>query len=256
LKLVVLIPHLSQDTVRNLLDLVKKYNSRSTQLILGAGLTRSAGVKHITAKHLSISSESLNIVITMLPLWKSLVQRHVANNAALVSEFDHTAEELQSHRQEIHRKFVSLMSDKVNFQCRAIATTDWSKPIDGPAHKYMQDLIRDTSVLVKILCNILPKLTAVQITSQIFDVFKQRLLEAYTAYEFKSADEKRNMVQDVMYFREKVAAIEGSGNAAEVIYENVNAIPTPSEDKSAPAPPVEKPAPEGETMFDADIDDE
>jgi hypothetical protein len=120
----------------------------------------------------------------------------------------------------------------------------------------MQDLIRDTSVLVKILCNILPKLTAVQITSQIFDVFKQRLLDAYTAYEFKSADEKRNMVQDVMYFREKVAAIEGSGNAAEVIYENVNAMPTPCEDKSAPPPPVQKLAPEGETMFDADLDDE
>lgn len=257
LRLVVLIPHLSQDTARNLLDLVKKFNSRSTQLILGAGLTRSAGVKHITAKHLSICSESLHLVAVLLPMARAVVQRHASSNTALLDEFDRTGSELESHRSEIHQKFVSLMTDKVEAHARAIANTDWSRPPDGPAHKYIQDLVRDTSVLVKILSNILPKLTAVQITSQIFDVFKQRLLAAYTAHEFKNAKEKELMLQDVAFFRDKVAPIEGAGNAAQVIFENVNAMPAPDPaaepDKSNPE--TNGSAEQPETMFDADLDD-
>ncbi|ANB13318.1 Vps54p [Sugiyamaella lignohabitans] len=155
LKLMILLPHLSTEVVTNWIDLAKKFNSRAIQLILGAGATRSAGLKHITAKHLALSSESVNIVVALLPFIKSFAARHLAPTSPVLNDFDALLGELENHRHEVHQKFVSLMSDKMNLHYNAIMKTDWSIP--GPVSKYMQDLVKETSILVKILSKILPK---------------------------------------------------------------------------------------------------
>jgi vacuolar protein sorting-associated protein 54 len=154
LKLIVLLPHLSSEIVSNLIELIRKFNSRATQLILGAGATKSAGLKHISAKHLALASESLNIVMTLIPYMKKCAQRHLQTATAALSEFDNVVRELKEHRQEIHKKFVSLMTDKITIHCNTIANTNWAVP--GP-HKYMEDLVNETGVLIKVLSKVLPK---------------------------------------------------------------------------------------------------
>ncbi len=51
----------------SLLDVLRTFNSRSCQLILGAGATRSAGLKNITTKHLALASQGLSFIIALVP---------------------------------------------------------------------------------------------------------------------------------------------------------------------------------------------
>lgn len=43
------------------------FNSRSCQLVLGAGAMQVAGLKSITAKHLALASQCLGALITLQP---------------------------------------------------------------------------------------------------------------------------------------------------------------------------------------------
>lgn len=226
----VLLPHLSGDMVNNLLGLLRQFNTLTNQLILGAGATRTAGLKHITAKHLALASESLGFVAYMTESIQKFFQRNVVNQSqALLPEFSTVAEGLRKHQEEIHQKFITLMSDKINMHCAVILKTDWGLPVakQPPVHKYMEDLIKETSILVKIMRSILPKETYLLIISRIFDIYKRQLLDAYTKVEFKSSVEKKSMLQDLEMFKERLGNVEGSGNCADVLYENINAMPAP-----------------------------
>lgn len=61
---------LTKDTITKVVEFLMTFNSRTCQLVLGAGAMRSAGLKHITAKHLGSShfyfycpSNSMNIQV-------------------------------------------------------------------------------------------------------------------------------------------------------------------------------------------------
>ena len=52
LRVIVNLPTLVTETMSRVIELLKAFNSRTCQVVLGAGAMRSAGLKNITAKHL------------------------------------------------------------------------------------------------------------------------------------------------------------------------------------------------------------
>lgn len=52
LKVIMNLPMLTTDSMSRVIELLKAFNSRTCQVVLGAGAMRSAGLKNITAKHL------------------------------------------------------------------------------------------------------------------------------------------------------------------------------------------------------------
>lgn len=55
LRLVVNLTMLTTDSMSRIIEFLKAFNSRTCQVVLGAGAMRSAGLKNITAKHLGAS---------------------------------------------------------------------------------------------------------------------------------------------------------------------------------------------------------
>ena len=65
------------------------FNSRACQLILGAGATKSAGLKNITTKHLALASQGLSIIISLIPYLRECSRRHGGSTTTtLMAEFD------------------------------------------------------------------------------------------------------------------------------------------------------------------------
>lgn len=56
LRAVANLPLLTPDAMARVIELLKSFNSRTCQVVLGAGAMRSAGLKNITAKHLGAFS--------------------------------------------------------------------------------------------------------------------------------------------------------------------------------------------------------
>ena len=89
LSLTASIPSVTPSIATSLLDVLRTFNSRSCQLILGAGATRSAGLKNITTKHLALASQALSFVVALTPYVRECVRRHLpSGQTAVLAEFD------------------------------------------------------------------------------------------------------------------------------------------------------------------------
>jgi vacuolar protein sorting-associated protein 54 len=50
---------------------------------------RSAGLKNITAKHLALASQSLSVVVALIPYVREFIRRHLSSKqAVMLVEFD------------------------------------------------------------------------------------------------------------------------------------------------------------------------
>lgn len=125
------IPDLAGEVVHRLVEVLKAYNTRSCQLLLGAAAIQVAGLKNITAKHLALASSSLGVVVALLPSARAALGRWLPERRAalLLADMDRLFADLRVHRDEIHAKLLAIMRERVTGEIRRVPAlaADWLK---------------------------------------------------------------------------------------------------------------------------------
>lgn len=186
LRLVVTMPGMSQELGSSILDFLRLFNSRTFQLILGAGATRSAGLRSITTKHLAMASQALSIITTIIPYIRETLRRHtpphVAPASALATDFDKLKRATQEYQDEIHNKLISIMGDRARLHVTTMTNLDWDDEWHGAEGKYYMDVLcRETGVLYKVLNKHLPLEQVRGIMAPVFRDYTARLSEGFGA---------------------------------------------------------------------------
>ena len=175
------IPSMTSDTATSLIAYLQMFNSRCTQLILGAGATRSAGLKNITTKHLALAAQALSFLATLIPYIREFVRRHAGSGpsaASLMGEFDKVRRLLQEHQDSIFQKLVDIMSSRAISHCKTMRAVDWGVPVEGP-HGYAETLAKETSTLHRVLTKHLPERSIQLIMMPVFSNYKEQLGKAF-----------------------------------------------------------------------------
>lgn len=181
LHLVVCIPSITSDVAKSLVQYLRAFDSRCKQLILGAGATRSAGLKNITTRHLASSAQALGFVATLIPYVREFVRRHAGSGGALsglMTDFDKVKRDYQEHMQTIYDKLVEIMSGRAGTHARIARAIDWYKDQKSP-HPYMETLVKETSLLHRNLIKHLSEDTVRMIMIPVFNSFKQQFGPAF-----------------------------------------------------------------------------
>ena len=169
------IPSMTQEITSSLLEYLKIFNSRSSQLILGAGATRSAGLKNITTKHLALASQALSFVITITPYIREFVRRHSSGSGNPMVEFDKVKRLYQEHQSGIYDKLVDIMSGRATTHIAAMKKIDWDTQIDSQnASPYVETLVKETTTLHKVLSKHLPEITVRMIMDPVFSSYREQ----------------------------------------------------------------------------------
>lgn len=193
------IPSMTQEITSSLLEYLKLFNSRSSQLILGAGATRSANLKNITTKHLAIASQSLNFVTALTPYVREFVRRHSSGAGSLMIEFDKVKRLYQEHQSGINDKLVDIMSGRATTHVNAMKKIDWDKPADNEAvNTYMETLVKETTTLHKVLSKHLPEMTVRMIMDPVFSSYREQWGKAFGETNVKTVAEKERYVSDIL----------------------------------------------------------
>lgn len=183
LRLVVMMPGMTQELGSSILDFLKLFNSRTFQLILGAGATRSAGLRSITTKHLAMASQALSIITTIIPYIRETLRRHTPPHIAsssLATDFDKIKRATQEYQDEIHNKLISIMSDRARTHVVTMKKQNWDEEWVGEEGKYYIDtLCRETGVLYKVLNKHLPIEQVRGIMGPVFKDYTGRLVEGF-----------------------------------------------------------------------------
>ncbi|GJJ12553.1 hypothetical protein Clacol_006796 [Clathrus columnatus] len=193
-KLILNLPLLTTDTMGRIIEFLKAYNSRTCQVVLGAGAMRSAGLKNITAKHLALASQSLSIAIALIPYIRETFRRHLSvTQAVMLIEFDKLKRDYQEHQHEIHAKLVAIMGDRLNVHCRSLREVKWEEmPVKPGPSGYMELLIKETVTLHKVLSKYLPVNAVELVMTQVLAAINHRLGEELGQIELKSQEAKQS----------------------------------------------------------------
>ena len=194
-KLITGIPSMTQDITHSLLEYLKVFNSRCQQLILGAGATKTAGLKNITTKHLALASQALSFVTALTPYVREFIRRHSAGAGSLMVEFDKVKRLYQEHQSGINEKLVDIMSGRASTHVNAMKKIDWDAPSpDQTVNTYMETLVKETTTLHKVLSKHLPEMTVRMIMDPIFSSYREQWGKAIVEVGIKTVGGKERYV--------------------------------------------------------------
>lgn len=193
------IPSMAQEIATGLLESLKLFNSRSSQLILGAGATKSAGLKNITTKHLALSSQALSFMIALVPYIREFFRRHLNSSGAgqVMSEFDKVKRLFQEHQNGIHEKLVEIMSSRASTHVKEMKKIDWEQAAQNKnvsVSVYVETLTRETGTLQKVLAKHLPDTSVTMIMQPVFQSYKEQWSKAYQEVTLRSTAAKERYV--------------------------------------------------------------
>ncbi|KAJ9192194.1 hypothetical protein DTO164E3_8482 [Paecilomyces variotii] len=244
------IPSMAQEIASNLLECLKLFNSRSSQLILGAGATRSAGLKNITTKHLALSSQALSFIIALIPYIREFVRRY-SNSSPLIAEFDKVKRLCQEHQSGIHEKLVDIMSSRAAAHVESMKKIDWDRqPNTGAVSPYMEILVKETGTLQRVLAKHLPETTVMMIMNPVFKSYKEQWSKAFQEAVVKTEAGRQRMQSDVDFFKSKLSKLNGSGDLGEHLVQLVGAktiTPEPNGKAISPRPSSQSPPAPGDS---------
>lgn len=190
--LIVAIPSMTTEASNTLLDFLKLFNSRSCQLILGAGARHTAGLKNINSKHLALASQALGFLIAVMPYLREFVRRHAINSPSL-AEFDRVKRLYQDHQFSIHDKLIEMMSLRTTAHISAMKRIDWDADAQETS-PYMQTLTEETRKLHKILSKTMPESTVASIIGPVIQTYREQWSKAFDEAVVKTLQGKARLV--------------------------------------------------------------
>ncbi|KAI9777364.1 MAG: hypothetical protein M1816_004794 [Peltula sp. TS41687] len=217
--LITSIPSINQEVSSGLLEYLKLFNSRSCQLILGAGATKSAGLKNITTKHLALASQALAFFTALIPYIREFVRRHPMPTPASIVEFDKVKRLYQEHQTGIQDKLVDIMSGRSRTHLNAMRKVNWDDDSTArPAiNSYMETLTKETTTLHRVLSKHLPDLAVKMVMGPIFDNYKEQWSQGYNDIAVTSQEGKESMLRDAEAFSNRLAKLDGFGDTGNFV---------------------------------------
>ncbi|RFN54847.1 vacuolar protein sorting-associated protein 54 [Fusarium flagelliforme] len=214
------IPSMTLDIATSLIAYLQLFNSRCTQLILGAGATRSAGLKNITTKHLALASQALSFTATLIPHVREFVRRHAgsgANVSNVMGEFDKIRRLLQEHQDSIYQKLVEIMSGRAAIHSRTMKTIDWEADGGKGVHAYMETLAKETTTLHRVLTKHLPETSIQMIMLPVFSSYRDQLGSSLRDADPKTEAGLKSMNNDIEFLTTKLGKLDGFGDTGEYL---------------------------------------
>nr|CAD2147846.1 unnamed protein product [Meloidogyne enterolobii] len=129
-----LFPTAGMELSMDVVQCLKLFNSRTCQLILGAGARQLVGLKSINVKHLALASRSLQLIAQFIPTLKqSFVEHLPVERQTSLRHFDSTARDYADHIGEIKDKLLGMMDREL-----LVALEEWKPEGKSPTPQFQQ----------------------------------------------------------------------------------------------------------------------
>ncbi|XP_021725758.1 vacuolar protein sorting-associated protein 54, chloroplastic-like [Chenopodium quinoa] len=199
------LPSLSSEIVHRVVEILKFFNTRTCQLVLGAGAMQVSGLKSITSKHLALASQVISFTYAIIPDIKQVLFLNVpeTRKPMLKSEIDRVAQDYKVHRDEIHTKLVQIMRERLLVHLRGLPhiVESWNKPDDGDTQpsQFAKSLTKEVGYLQRVLSRMLHEADVQAIFRQVVIIFHSQISEAFSRLEISTPQAKSRLYRDVQH---------------------------------------------------------
>ncbi|GLD93099.1 hypothetical protein PINS_up001691 [Pythium insidiosum] len=212
-------PVLATDVLQRSIEIFRLFNSRTTQLVLGAGAMQIARLKSISARHLALASQSLELTMTLIPHIKAALAAHFTDRQKLLlEEFDRVMRDYAEHNEKIFSKFTSIVEDQImkRFLENVHHEVDYDSAGTAIPSNPMKGIKDSTLKLHGVLHPVLSQPQMKDVMTRVFDMFTQKLPECFKQVQPRTPAGKQRVVEDISLFVRsftEVTAVEFDGDA-------------------------------------------
>ncbi|EDV24143.1 uncharacterized protein TRIADDRAFT_27025, partial [Trichoplax adhaerens] len=208
------VPMLTLDMINKVAEILKLFNSRTCQLVLGAGALQVVGLRTITSKHLALAYRCLQVMTIYIPQIKTYFQSMLPpKKHILLTKFDHLLQDYQNHCQEIDSKLISIM-DTVFFT----QLGKWEVKAPTPSQCF-RGMIKQVAKLHDALSDLLPKEHVKDLFDEIMNCFISRLKVRLTNHEISDDGGSQHglVTSELLFFVNSLQGFDGLSNINEKI---------------------------------------
>ncbi|KAK0663167.1 Vacuolar protein sorting-associated protein 54 [Lasiodiplodia hormozganensis] len=208
--LIAVIPSITSEVAVTLVDYLRTFQSRTCQLILGAGAKESAGLKSITTKHLALASQALNFIIALIPYLREFIRRHSSSTS--LAELDKMRRLYQDQQTNIHDKLIEIMTQRLHIHVNAMRKLDFDAVADQQVSQHMETLTRETNTFHRTLSRHLPEPSVRSIITPVFASYREQWGKAFRETLVRTGAGKARLLRDAELFETKLNKIDGFGD--------------------------------------------
>jgi len=154
-------------------ELLKLFNSRTCQLVLGAGAVNMAGLKTITIRNLAVTLRSLSLVSGVIPDMRSHLLSCPSlsdrQEVTLARNLDSAARDYSDHLGELERKIIQIVDAALQHQ---LASWERKPPVPSPSFKAIG---KQLSKLLEAVQDVLPTPRVALLFTSIHNQFLSRV---------------------------------------------------------------------------------
>jgi vacuolar protein sorting-associated protein 54 len=181
---------LAANAVAKAAELLRLFNNRMTQLVLGAGAIHSAArLKSINAKHLSLVTQCLGMMLSLFPhIRAALMAQLPTKQQTLLTDIDKIKKDYVDHNEKILNKFVTIIGGIVEHGLAPrIANTDFdarARDFPEPSENsneplaccvFLDGVSTNTRKMHQVLNSLLPPDHLLDVFSRIFAYLDQQV---------------------------------------------------------------------------------
>ncbi|XP_071832408.1 vacuolar protein sorting-associated protein 54-like isoform X1 [Apostichopus japonicus] len=199
-------PSAAGDILTRLVEILQIFNSRSCQLILGAGALQLVGLKTITTKNLALTARCLQLVAFYIPIARDFfAERLPTKQMILLKNCDKICKDYNDHVQEIFNKLVAIMDDSLS-QC--LSTWVVKAPVPSPCFR---EICKRNRRLHEAISVLLPSEQVKDLFVLINESFKVRLKEQIVKHNVcNDGGPKQGLVtSDIHFYFENITSLDG-----------------------------------------------
>ncbi|KAI3495669.1 hypothetical protein L1887_38015 [Cichorium endivia] len=200
-----LLPSLSPEIIHRVLEMLKFFNTRACQLVLGAGAMQVSGLKSITSKHLALASQVVSFVHAIIPEIRRILFLKVpeTRKALLLSEIDRVSQDYKVHRDEIHTKLVQIMRERLLVHLRGLPQIieTWNRTDDNDVQpsQFAKSLTKEVGYLQRVLSRTLHEADVQEIFKEVTIIFDIQISDAFSHVDFSSPQIKARLNCDIQH---------------------------------------------------------
>ena len=192
--------------------LLKLFHTLCYKQVLMAGAMRpeSAALKSITFKHLALASQSLGLMLALLPHLKAILAAYVPEKQrALLKEVDAATADYERHQQDLFSKFVSILEERrrthvAHLGDALMPSEERRRPEPSSCIKAVA---KDIMSMHKQLQPLLSRTQLHTVFVQVLQAFDEGLLASYKGVDTSALFTRQCIVADVLYLRQEVTKL-------------------------------------------------
>uniref|UniRef100_A0A8C2IKG8 Vacuolar protein sorting-associated protein 54 n=1 Tax=Cyprinus carpio TaxID=7962 RepID=A0A8C2IKG8_CYPCA len=196
------IPSITTDILTRLADLLKHFNSRSCQLVLGAGALQVVGLKTITTRNLALASRCLQLVVHYIPVIRAHFETRLQpRQYSILRHFDHITKDYNDHIAEISAKLVAIMDSMFE---KALSKYEVKAPMPSAC---LRNVCKQMAKMHEAINELLPEEQTQMLFLRINASFKLHLKRQLARLGVGNDGGPQLVMVDVAFYSENVQAL-------------------------------------------------